>query len=480
MTNSMWVTLDFFFFTMQSHCISSHDQQDVSDTGFVFLYHAVSLYFISWPIGSEWHWICFSLPCSLIAFHPMTNREWVTLDWFFFTMQSHCISSHDQQDVSDTAFVFFTMQSHCISSHDQQDVSDTAFVVLYHAVSLHFIPWPTESEWHCICFSLPCSLIAFHPMTNRMWVTLHLFFLPCSLIAFHPMTNRMWVTLHLLFFTMHFIPWPTVCEWHWICFSLPCSLIAFHPMTNREWVTLPLFFFTMQSHCISSHDQQYVSDSTFVFLYHAVSSHSSHYQQYVSDTAFVFLSCAVSLHFIPWPTGSEWHCICVSLPCSLIAFHPTTNRQWVTLHLCFFTMQSHCISSHDQQTVSDTAFVFLYHAVSLHFIPWPKECEWHCICFSLPCRLIAFHPMTNSQWVTLDLFLFTMQSHCISSHDQQDVSDTAFVFLYHAVWLHFIHDQQLVSDSAVFVSHVVSLHLSYGEQKVSNIILLSTWKSKQA
>ena len=151
---------------------------------------------------------------------------------------------------------------------------------------------------------------------------------------------------------------------------LLCSLITFHP--NSMWVTAHHFVFTIQSHCMSSHDQQYVSDTAFDFLYHAV-----------------------SLHFIPWPTGSEWHCICFSLPCSLIAFHPMTKRMWVTLHLFFFTMQTHCISSHDQQPVSDTGFVSLYHAVSLHFISRPTGCEWHYICFSLPCILITFHPMTN-------------------------------------------------------------------------------------
>ena len=216
------------------------------------------MHFIPWPTDGEWLCICFSLACSLIAFNPMTNRQWVTVHLFFLTMQSLCISSHDQQAVSDTAFVF-----------------------LYHAVSLHFIPWPTVCEWHCICFSLPCSLISFHPMTNSMWVTLDLFF-----------------------------------------FAMQS-----HCMTNREWVTLHLFVFTMHSHGISSHDQQLVSDTAFVFIYHAV-----------------------SLHVIPCPIGSEWHCICFSLPSSLIA---------------------------------------------LHSIPWPTGCEWHYICFSLPCILITFHPMTN-------------------------------------------------------------------------------------
>ncbi len=191
MTNSMWVTLLFFYYHAVSlitlHPMTNREwgillfsllpcslitfhliQQGVSDLalffftmhfipwptvcewhGFYFYYHAVSLHFIPWPTACEWHCF-FSLPCSLIAFHPMTNSLWVTL-FSFFTMQSHYISSHNQQAVSDNVFFFFTMQSHCISSHDQQQaVSDTA------------------------SFSLQCSLITFHPMTNRKWVMLFL------------------------------------------------------------------------------------------------------------------------------------------------------------------------------------------------------------------------------------------------------------------------------------------------------------------
>ena len=188
MTNSQWVTLHLFFLTMKSHYILSH--QYVSDTAFVSLCHTVSLH--SWP-------------------------------------------SHDQQYVSDTAFyLYHAVSLHCI--HDQQPVGDTAFV-LNHAVSLHFIP-SIGCEWHCIHFSWPCSLIAFHPMTNRMWVTLHLFFWPCSLIALHPMTNSLWVMLHLFFFTMqsHCISshnQQVVSDTAFV-FSWPCSLIALNPMANRE------------------------------------------------------------------------------------------------------------------------------------------------------------------------------------------------------------------------------------------------------
>ena len=290
---------------------------------------------------------------------------------FFFSMQFDCISSHDQQGVSDVAFVFFTMQSHytpwpigcgwqcifftmqshdvssheqqvvrhffslpcsliCISSDDHwQQVSDHAFVFLTmqsHSISFYCDQQPvsdTES------FSLPCHLIAFHPtVTKSMWVTLHLLFsLPCSIIVFHPMTNSQWVTVHLSLFAMesHWHAfYPTASEWQCICFSLLCSLIAFYPITNRMWVTV---------HFVS-------------LLCSLIASYPMTNRMWA--TASVFLYCAVSLHFIPWPTGGEWQHICSSLPCSHAAFHPMTNSMWVTVHLFFFIMQSHCIPSHGQ------------------------------------------------------------------------------------------------------------------------------------
>ena len=97
-----------------------------------------------------------------------------------------------------------------------------------------------ESEQHNM-FSVPGSLMIFHPMANSGWVTAQ--FIHRHLSMSHPMTNREWVTL-LYFFARQshqscLIPWPTASEWH--CFiSWPgcVSSIMSHPMTNREWVTL--------------------------------------------------------------------------------------------------------------------------------------------------------------------------------------------------------------------------------------------------
>lgn len=251
----------------------------------------------------------------------MTNSEWVPPILLYHTIV--CISSHDQQTVSDTAF-FSIMQSYT-SPHGQQPVSGMAL----------FLAWS-------------------HPMMNRMWVTL-----PCYLLPHH-MTNR-W-KVHYLSFCRLLLTFGTC-----------------YPMTNRHrgWVILP-FSSAMQSHHKSFHLQQPVSN-TNIFS----SLISSYDKQLVSDTAF-------------------FH------PCSLITCSPMINRKCVTL--TFFVL---CLES--------------------HLMPWLTVSEQH---FPLFYDVVPFntsYPMTNSKWATL---ISTRQSHLISSHDEQDVSDTT-LFLPCSL----IHDQ---------------------------------------
>ena len=177
---------------------------------------------------------------------------------------------------------------------------------------------------------------------------------------------------------MHFIPWLTGSEWH--CIFL-FTMVTFIPWpTDCKW------------HCI--------------FPYHEV-----------------------LLHFTPWPTESEQNCI-FSLLHSLIASHHMAISLWVAL-----PMQSRCFSFHGQQGVSNIAFVF--NAVSLHFISWSPDCEWH---FSLPCsqcHCISSHD--HRLWVTLHSLCSLIAFH------PQDVSGTAVVFLYLAVSFSGCY-KQFVSD----------------------------------
>ena len=198
--------------------------------------------------NSEWvtlpHLVCQVV--SSIMSHPMTNRKWVTL-LYFFMIQSHqsclipwpivCefehslpgslinhVPSHDQQNVSDTAALLLCQAVSSIMSHpmtnrmwvptsfpgslinhvssDQQFVSDTTLLLLCQAVSsISSYYQQGVSDITSLLFQAVSSITLSHPMTNSMWVALRLLGIssPSSLIMSHPMTNRVWVTL-LYFF----------------------------------------------------------------------------------------------------------------------------------------------------------------------------------------------------------------------------------------------------------------------------------------
>ena len=156
MTNSMWVTLLYFF---ARHCslinhVSSHDQQNVSDTAYLFARQSHQSCFIPWPTGCEWH--CFSsLPGNLI------NHG----------------SSHDQQEVSGTA-LFLCQAVSSIMFHLMTNRKWVALLYFFARWSHQscLIQWPTGSEWTGLFLCHAVSSIMFHPMTNRKWVTLVYFF----------------------------------------------------------------------------------------------------------------------------------------------------------------------------------------------------------------------------------------------------------------------------------------------------------------
>ena len=193
MTNRMWVTL-LYLLARQSHqlcfilcptgcewhCflslpgslmnhVSSHDQQEVSDTA-LFLCQAV----------------------SSIMFHPMTNRKWVTLLYFFARQSINHVSSHDQQRVSDTTL--FICQA--VSSIMLYPMTNRQWVALLYFFARQsqqssFILWPTASEWYCF-ISLLGSLINDVLSHDQQEVSDTALFLcqAISAIMFHPMANR--------------------------------------------------------------------------------------------------------------------------------------------------------------------------------------------------------------------------------------------------------------------------------------------------
>ncbi len=141
-----------------------------------------------------------------------------------------------QQKVSDNAHFMKGSPITSFPTYDQQPVSDIAHFVncsvirsflmmnsmwvtlhiLWKVVSWCSFLWLTVCEWHCtlcerqshFCDQQLVSDVAHfvegqsHHMTNREWVTSsHL--LKDSLIIPFPMTNSLWVTLHILWMVIH-------------------------------------------------------------------------------------------------------------------------------------------------------------------------------------------------------------------------------------------------------------------------------------
>ena len=245
--------------------VSSHEQQAVSDT-------ALFLARQSHPMTNrKWVPHCFiSLPGSLvwsIISHPMvTNREWVTL-LYFFARQPHPMTNRE----SVTPLYFFASQSdpNDVSSHDQpwQFVSDIVLFICQTVLSHKQVVSDTALFLQVSNTTLFFASLS-HPMTNRKWVTLLLYF--CARQS-HPMTNlnRQSVTVHYFFARQsqsHSCLIPCTLDSKWVIllyfFAQPS-----HPMTKSMWVTVQAWFLPGSS--------------------------------------------------IQWPTGSEWHCF-ISSPGSLI------------------------------------------------------------------------------------------------------------------------------------------------------------------
>ena len=254
------------FCEKQSHHIHSCDQKEVSDiTHFVkgslttsfpmtnrkwvtlpILWRAVSSN-LFWPTGSEWH-------CTLYERLKLVSSNlflWPTAgEWYckFCERQSHQIfSTYDQQGVSDIAH--FIKGSHITSFQVVSDIAHfvkgsliTSFCVtnslsvtlqiLWKAVSSHLFLWPTGSKWHCtfyerqlhhtlshdkqqvsnIAHFVKGTLIRSFPMTNSMWVVLHILW---KAVSSH-LTNRMWVILNILWkaVSSHLFLQHTASWWH--------------------------------------------------------------------------------------------------------------------------------------------------------------------------------------------------------------------------------------------------------------------------
>ena len=144
----------------------------------------------------------------------------------------------------------------------------------YKRKSYHICCWPTGCEWHLM--HILWKAVSSH---LSLWPTVcecHCPFCESSLITSCPMTNRMWVTLHILW-KAHLFLWPTASKWyckfcerhshHTFNFLWQTASESQHwtfcvtsfPMANRMWVTLPYCEKSLVTPSIP-YGQQVVSD----------------------------------------------------------------------------------------------------------------------------------------------------------------------------------------------------------------------------
>ena len=199
-------------------------------------------------------------------------------------------------------------------------------------------------------------------MTNRLWVTLHLFSCKAVIMSHH--TDSGWVTVYLFSYKavspVLGMQWPTGSKWCTHLFSCKAVLLCLNPwLTACEW------------HCVYSLSR----------LSHAMAN-----RKWVT-LQFKFSCKAVSLYLIPWSTGSE---------------------QWCCIWGCLISY----VPCHDKQEVSDTAFIFLQGCfIMSHPITISMSVTLHLFSY----KAVMSHPMINSLWVP-DTTCILLESCLIMSH----------------------------------------------------------------
>ena len=206
------------------------------------------------------------------------------------------------------------------------------------------------------------------------------------------------------------------------------------------------------------------------------------------QVACIFSSSLIMSHLIT-TTGGECHFFVSS-----IMSHPMTDRKWATIHFSLSTVSS--FSSNNQDGVSEIAFLlpdslinmscpmttgsewqciffFARHSHQSCLIQWPTECKWHYTSLCLEISSIMSQPMTNSQWVIMQLIFPTRQFHhfgCLTNREQViwhfvslpgsliNMTNSLWVallfcFARQPQWSCLIHDQQAVSDNAIDFSY---------------------------
>ncbi len=411
MTNSEWVTFHILWMGW-------------------FLSH-----FCLWPtIASGWHCIFYETVSE--SYVHMTNSKWVisyilckevSSYLFLWSIASESVTLHILwKGVSSHLPLWPTAcEWHCTLcerdhsfSYDQQGVSDIEH--LWKAGDSSLAHLFTGSEWdYTFCERQSHCIFA---MTNSKWVRYctfcerwshHIFsydqqpvsnithFVKTSLMTLFPMTDSLWVILHILWnaVSSHLFQWLIACEWH----CTFCERQSYH------------FFY---------YEQQEVSNIT-----HYVKRSFITFSLWPTGSEWLCTVCEMEpYHYLLWPTGCEWHCrFCERESYHIISYHQqevsdiadfvkghlflwTTASEW---HCTFCERQSHHIFSCDQQEVSDIAHCVkgslitsfpttnskwvkshIFERDSSYLFLWPTVCEWDCTFCEQPS-----HPsfnMTNS------------------------------------------------------------------------------------
>ena len=165
---------------------------------------------------------------SLITSFPVTNSEWATLQMMLKAVSWHLFL---WPTASEWHCTFCERQSHHSFLYDQQEVSDIAHFVkhslitsfpmtnslwvtlhiLWKPVSSHLLLWPIASVWCCTF----CERQSYHIFSyDQQFVSDIAHFVKGSLTTYFPMTNSKCVTLHILWkaVSSHLFLWPTVCK----------------------------------------------------------------------------------------------------------------------------------------------------------------------------------------------------------------------------------------------------------------------------
>jgi len=245
------------------------------------------------------------------------NSMWVTSQIHMSEKLFYIYFPYCWQEVSIIEY-FCGRQPHLIFSCDQKQVSDTAqfltgiLVMSFPLINSGWVTccekqshpflWPTGSELHCI----------FHERQSHHF----------------PMTNSLWVTLHILSKAVSSLFFPYDQQQvsditHCVKDGSLVTLIISFAMTNSLWVTWA--FCARQLHHFFCYDQQDVSDMVTLQV---SQNHILSYDNSLWVTLNIFWKTASS-HLFQWPTVCEGHCIF----CKSQSLTHITNRKWVALHI---------------------------------------------------------------------------------------------------------------------------------------------------